>query len=49
MAISGTALLSPCWIAGLFLGRLIGDLFGPDINVGGAGGTNAVEFTHRFI
>ena len=37
MAIYGTALLSICLLAGLVLGKLLGNLIGVDANVGGVG------------
>ena len=37
MAIYGTALLSLCLLAGVFLGNLLGILIGVDANVGGVG------------
>ncbi|MDA0349012.1 MAG: malonate transporter subunit MadL [Verrucomicrobia bacterium] len=37
MAIYGTALLSICLLAGVFLGNLLGILIGVDANVGGVG------------
>jgi len=37
MAIYGTALLSLCLLAGLFLGKLLGIVVGVDANVGGVG------------
>ncbi|MGY0219979.1 malonate transporter subunit MadL [Endozoicomonadaceae bacterium StTr2] len=37
MAIYGTALLSACVLAGLFAGRVLGELVGIQANVGGVG------------
>lgn len=37
MVIYGVALLSACYLAGVYLGELIGTLIGVDANVGGVG------------